>query len=66
MVRLTGPYRELYDLLQAKAKASLSRVSGIELGNLGDNDTLARDIGNLPLESVTELLKRHSPAGRVW
>jgi hypothetical protein len=66
MVTLTGPHRELYDVLQAKAKANLERASGAEVANLADNETLARDIGNLSLETVAELLKRHSSAGRVW
>jgi hypothetical protein len=66
MVRLTGQHLDLYRLLQAKAKAELSRVSGVEVGDLADNETLARDVGNLRLDTVTELIKRHSSAGRVW
>lgn len=66
MVNLSGPWRELYDLLQAKAKADLSRVSGVEVPELPENPTLAKDIGSLSLESVAELLKRHTPSGRVW
>ena len=66
MVSLTGKHRELYELLQAKAKANLSRLSGTDLGDLADNDTLARDIGSLSLDAVTQLIKRHSPSGYVW
>ena len=63
---LTGPYRELYDVLQAKAKADLSRMSGTEIADLADNETLARDIGAMPLESVAQLLQLNSSPGRVW
>jgi hypothetical protein len=69
MIALTGDHKTLYDLLQAKAKASLARLSGTEVGDLGDNERLAADIGNLPIESVAELIKRETAAqvsGHVW
>jgi hypothetical protein len=66
MVTLTGEHRELYDVLQEKVKANLTRVSGSELGELPENETLARDILNLPADTVIELLKKHNGPGIAW
>jgi hypothetical protein len=66
MVTLTSPHKELYDAMQETARRSIQRASGTEVPDLADNETLARDIGAMSLESVAELLKRHSSPGRVW
>jgi hypothetical protein len=66
MIALTGDHKTLYDVLQSKAKADLERAAGAEIAALPDNDTLARDIGNLSLATVADLIRRHSSPGRVW
>jgi hypothetical protein len=66
MVSLVGPHKELYDVLQERARRELQMASGAEVSDLADNETLARDIGSLSLESVCELLKRHQSPGSVW
>jgi hypothetical protein len=66
MIALTGDHKTLYDVLQSKAKASLERAAGTEVPALPDNERLAADIGNLPIDSVAELLKRNSSPGVAW
>lgn len=66
MISLTGTHKELYDVLQEKNRLEFQRASGVEVPVLPENETLAKDIGAMSLESVAELLKRHSSFGIVW